>query len=240
MEKLYILEIMIVQNGGNADKFILPTNLLGQIRVVAQMQDGTVEYIGYSIAFLALVFYTLFFAVTYLKRVIYMAFLTVIAPLVAMTYSIDKIADGKAQAFNMWLKEYVFNLLIQPVHLLLYMLLINMAFELASENIIYTLVAIGFMVPAEKLIRSMFGLDKAKTPGLLGGATGAALTMSALHSLDRFAGKGPGPKNLSGGKAGKNDDNDPNGIYNISPHGRGLKQILSGENGRRKPIYKTK
>ena len=40
-----------------------------------------------------------------------MAFLTIIAPLVALTYPIDKINDGKAQAFNMWFKEYIFNLL---------------------------------------------------------------------------------------------------------------------------------
>ena len=78
-----------------------------------------------------------------------MAFLTVIAPLVAMTYSLDKISDGKAQAFNMWLKEYIGNLLIQPVHLLLYMILISMAFDLASQNIVYTLVAMGFLMPAE-------------------------------------------------------------------------------------------
>ena len=187
-------------DAGEATRFIWPVNLLGQIRMMAQMQDGSVEYIGYSIAFLVLVFYTLFFAVTYLKRVIYMAFLTVIAPLVAMTYSIDKMADGKAQAFNMWLKEYMFNLLIQPVHLLLYMILVNMAFELASQNIIYTLVALGFMMPAEKLVRSMFGLDKAKTPGFLAGATGAALTMSTLQGLNKFAGRGPGPKNNSSNK----------------------------------------
>lgn len=227
--------------GGEPVRFIWPTNLLGQIRMMAQMQDGSVEYLGYSIAFLALVFYTLFFAVTYLKRVIYMAFLTVIAPLVAMTYSIDKMADGRAQAFNMWFKEYMFNLLIQPVHLLLYMLLINMAFELAGQNIIYTLVAIGFMMPAEKLIRSMFGLDKAKTPGFLGGATGAALTMSALQSLDRFAGKGPGGKKLPGKGTNRNDDNDPDGIYSRgadSGHG-GLRQLLRGGNNEENPPVNT-
>ena len=180
--------------GGTPAMFIWPTNLMGQVRMLSQMQNGSVEYVGYVLAYLVLVLYTLFFAFTYLKRVVYMAFLTVIAPLVAMTYSIDKIADGKAQAFNMWLKEYIFNLLIQPVHLLLYMLLISMAYQLASQNIIYTLVAIGFMMPAEKLIRSMFGFDKAKTPGFLGGATGAALTMGALQKLDKFAGRGPGAK----------------------------------------------
>lgn len=216
---------------GEPTKFVMPTNLVGKMRLLSQMQYGSSEYIGYALAFLVLVFYTLFFAFTYLKRVVYMAFLTVIAPLVAMTYSIDKINDGKAQAFNMWLKEYIGNLLIQPVHLMLYMILISMSFDLASENIIYTLVAIGFMMPAEKLIRAMFGLDKAKTPGFLGGATGAALTMSAMQGLNKIAGRGPwGPKGQKPPKLAQKDNNDPNGIYDRSADsGHGISALFAGE-----------
>lgn len=224
-----------VDGTGEAESFVWPTNMVGRIRMMAQMQDGTSGYIGYCIAFLVLVFYTVFFAFTYIKRVIYMAFLTVIAPLVAMTYSIDKIADGKAQAFNMWLREYMFNLLIQPVHLLLYMLLIGMSFDLAANNIIYTLVAMGFMMPAEKLIRSMFGFDKAKTPGFLGGAAGAALTMSGLQKLNKFAGRGPGGKDAGREKAAKlkMNENDSKGIYDRSADsGKGFNELLSGNEER--------
>ena len=212
--------------------FIWPTNLVGRMRILCQLHNGSSEYVGYAIAYIVLVLYTIFFTFTYLKRVLYMAFLTVIAPLVAMTYSIDKISDGKAQAFNTWLKEYIFNLLIQPVHLLLYMLLISMAFDLAGENIIYTLVAIGFMMPAEKLIRSMFGFEKAKTPGFLGGATGAALTMSGIQSLARLAGKGPGAQggNKSAGKLDKSND-DPKGLYSRSADsGNGFDSLFANEN----------
>ena len=181
-------------NVKKAKGIVWVTNLTGRIRISSQNQDGTTEYLGYAVAYLVLVFYTVFFTFTYLKRVLYMAFLTIIAPLVAMTYSIDKIADGKAQAFNMWLKEYIFNLLIQPMHLLLYLVLISMAYELAATNIVYTLVAIGFMIPAEKFVRKMFGFEKAQTPGMLGGAAGAALTMGGMQKLAHMAGHGPGPK----------------------------------------------
>ena len=199
--------------------FAWPTNLVGRMRILCQYQNGSAEYVGYAIAYLVLVFYTIFFAFTYLKRVLYMAFLTIIAPLVAMTYSLDKISDGKAQAFNMWLKEYIFNLLIQPIHLLLYMVLISMAYDLAATNIIYTLVAIGFMMPAEKLIRKMFGVDgKASTPGFLGGAAGAAVAMSGMQKLAKIAGRVPGPKGgdkSSVGKLNKGED-DPKGLYDRS------------------------
>lgn len=57
--------------------------------------------------------------------------------------------DGKAQAFDMWFKEYLFNLLIQPMHLILYTVLIGAAMDFASQNIFYVVVALGFFMPAE-------------------------------------------------------------------------------------------
>lgn len=177
------------------------SNLMGMARYQAALQGDVpgVAYIGYAIAFVVLVFYTLFFLFTYLRRVIYLAFLTLIAPMVAFTYPLDKINDGKAQAFDMWLKEYIFNLLIQPFHLILYTVLVSSAFELASSNILYTLVAIGFLMPAEKLLRKFFGFEKAQTPGMLGGAVGASLVMNGMNRL--LHGKPPRPP-----KAGEESD----------------------------------
>ena len=68
-------------------------------------------------------------------------------------YAIDKIRDGKAQGFDIWFKEFIFNLIIQPFHLLMYFVLVGMAVDLANSNILYSIVAIGFMIPAEKLLR---------------------------------------------------------------------------------------
>lgn len=79
-----------------------------------------------------------------------LAFLTIIAPLMAMTYPLDKLQDGSAQGFNTWLKEYIFNLLIQPVHLILYTVLIGASMDLVADNIVFALVALGFILQAEK------------------------------------------------------------------------------------------
>ena len=95
------------------------TNLLGLARFKTQYHDLG-QKIAYLVMYLALVIYTLIFTWFYLKRLLMMAFLTLIAPVVALTYPIDKISDGKAQAFDSWLKEYVFNALIQPFHLIIY------------------------------------------------------------------------------------------------------------------------
>ena len=196
-----------VKNDDGEDLIYWHTNLMGIARLNAQMgRAESSNYAGYTIMFMVLVFFTLFFIFTYLKRVIYMAFLTLIAPLVAMTYPLDKMGDSKAQAFNMWFKEYIFNLLIQPMHLILYTILVTSAFELASKNMIYSLVALGFMIPAEKLLRKFFGFEKAHTPGLLAGPAGAAATMGMMNKLLSKGGS-KGGKSSTGG-AGKNSDND--------------------------------
>lgn len=179
------------------------TNLLGLARLNAEMgADSTNTYAGYAVMFVILVLFTVYFIFTYLKRVLYMAFLTIIAPLVALTYPIDKMNDGKAQAFDMWFKEYIFNLLIQPLHLLLYTILVSSAFELANTNMLYSLVAIAFMIPAEKLMRKFFGFEKAQTPGFLAGPAGAALTMSGLNKI---MGHKPPKFGKDGGPGGNNN-----------------------------------
>ena len=109
-----------------ANDYMTQARIKGQQRSVGsdgkEKKDDSqmaVTRAGYNVIYVVLVIYTIIFCFTYLKRVIYMAFLTIIAPLVAITYPIDKMNDGKAQAFDMWFKEYLFNLLIQPMHLIL-------------------------------------------------------------------------------------------------------------------------
>lgn len=163
----------------------LKTNLLGAARFKTQYNNFGSK-MAYFIMYLALVFYTLRFTWFYLKRVLMMAFLTMIAPLVALTYPIDKISDGTAQAFNSWLKEYVFNALIQPFHLIIYTVFVTSAMDLASTNIIYTIVALGFIMEAEKILRKFFGFEKAGA-GTLGALAGGAAAASALRGLGQKA-----------------------------------------------------
>lgn len=168
---------------------------------------------GYTIMYLALVILTGMFTIQYLKRVVYMAFLTMIAPLIALTYPMDKIKDGKAQAFSFWLREYIFNCLIQPVHLLLYLVLIDSAMGFAETNILYAIVALAFMVPAEKIIKEMFGLKSSSPSSTLGAAAGGAFMMSMLNKIknkpskDDEAGGGKAPSGVRTASRGAIDNN---------------------------------
>ena len=178
------------------------TNIIGLVRFNAQSKS-MYNTAAYTILYLVLVIYTFIFTFMYFKRFLYMAFFTMIAPLVALTYPIDKAGDGKAQAFNLWFKEYSMNLILQPVHLILYVALVSSAMELVQQNMIYAIVAIGFLIPAEKFIKKMFGMDKAETPSGFGSFAAGAATMSGIKSVASM---------LSGGKDKKGSNGKGEGI----------------------------
>jgi len=158
---------------------------VGYIRLKAGVEDNGTA-LTYGIMYLVLVIYTCMFTFMYLKRVLYMAFLTMIAPLIALTYPLDKIKDGKAQAFSLWIREYIFNALIQPVHLILYTMIMSTVLNLAVEHPVYALVALGFFTPAERFIRKMFGFDSAGTVSALGQVAGGAAVMGAVNKLSKL------------------------------------------------------
>lgn len=198
--------------------FMWPTNLMGKARIELQLEptedltedDIETRQFGYTVIYLALVMYTILFLFRYLKRVMMLAFLTIIAPLMAMTYPLDKLQDGSAQGFNTWLKEYIFNLLIQPVHLILYTVLIGASMDLIADNIVFALAALGFILQAEKILRKFFGFEKASTVAG-GSALGGALAMQGINQMSKLLGKGG-----KGGKGGKSGggENGNNGETN--------------------------
>lgn len=159
--------------------------------------DGLVEKLGYTVIYVALTAYTVYFTVIYLKRVLMLAFYTLMAPAVALTYPLDKMKDGKAQAFNFWLKDYIFYALLQPLHMILYTVFVSSALELAANNMIYAIVAIAFIIPAEKIIKQMFGI-KGNTEDRVGGFMGGAVAGSIFSNLKKM----PKPPQGSPGKEG--------------------------------------
>lgn len=171
------------------------TNLIGLARFQMQQQPLSKQVVN-LIIYIALVTLTLKFTITYLRRMLNMAFLTLIAPIVALTYPIDKM-NGQAQGFNLWLKDYIYNSLLQPMHYFLYLILINSCLTLAASNPIYAIVALLFMSEAEKLLKQIFGFQRARM-GTVGGIAGAMKTAAVTSMLMNMfknpiiGGKGPG------------------------------------------------
>lgn len=194
------------------------SNFTGVARMKADYQGGTLK-IGYSILYIALTVYTVYFAFVYLKRLLMLAFFTMIAPLVALTYPLDKIKDGKAQAFNYWFKEYMFYALLQPMHMLLYTVFVSSALSVAANNLLYAIVALAFIVPAEKIVKQMFGI-KGNTESTLGGFAGGALASQAFNMLR----KGPSaPKKDGDGPKGEK------GVRFTNPNKANAMDTLAGD-----------
>ena len=223
------VNIRLIDENGNAFSdggvpIEFSSNFTGVARIKADYASSSLR-MGYSILYIALTVYTVYFAFVYLKRLLMLAFFTMIAPLVALTYPLDKIRDGKAQAFNYWFKEYMFYALLQPMHMLLYTVFVSSALSVAANNLLYAIVALAFIVPAEKIVKQMFGI-KGNTESTLGGFAGGALASQAFNMLR----KGPPQPKKGGGDGPKGEK----GIRFSNPNKPNAMDTLAGaamENG---------
>lgn len=164
------------------------SNFVNVARMKTQYDNLPAKF-GYMALYFAFTGYTVYFTIIYLKRLLMLAFHTMIAPAVALTYPLDKIRDGKAQAFNFWLKDYIFYALLPVLHMLLYTVFVSSALDLASQNMIYAIFAMAFIVPAEKIVKKMFHIQ-GNTEDRIGGFAGGALA-SSLFNLMRKPPKPP-------------------------------------------------
>ena len=142
---------------------------------IAKAETQGWNYLLQTILYAMLVWYQFKFFFMYLKRVISNAFLILISPLVTVTYAIDKSNDCKAQAFNSWLEEFITNTFIQPMHLILFLVLLYSAGAIAE---LYPIIAILFMFgigQGEKILRGLFKLKGTSVGSVTDGTTFSSL-----------------------------------------------------------------
>lgn len=168
----------LVSVDGGTQEF--KTNLMGLMRFNCEYKDPLTQ-LPYICVYALLVVFTVIYTWTYLKRTLMIAFLTLIAPIITVTYPLDKLGDGKSQGFDMWFKEYLFNAIIQPFHLLLYIVFAGGSVDLIKNNPIIAIGLLAFMLTAEKILKKMFNFDKAS----LGAAEGNGMSplLGGLHAL---------------------------------------------------------
>lgn len=114
------------------------------------------DAVSASIAFWVIVFFQVKFFMLYAKRMLSVAFLIIISPLITVTYPIDKAGDGKAQAFVAWFKEFEVNMFIQPLHALLYVVFIVSASEIAFRAPLLAALFFMGLSRGEKVMKGIF------------------------------------------------------------------------------------
>lgn len=139
---------------------------------IASMTKFGWDAVPHALVYWVLVYYQLKFFWLYMKRMLSVAFLIIISPLITVTYSIDKAGDGRAQAFNAWVKEFEVNMFVQPLHALLYVMFIVSAAAIAGKAPL--LYALFFMALSrgEKIIKSIFSARGMKSIGSMGKGKG--------------------------------------------------------------------
>ena len=180
------------------------------IEDLKKMAMGAVgwETIAATIVYVAISVQTLAFLFQYIKRMINIGFLIIISPLISITYSIDRMGDGKSQALNTWLKEFVFGVIIQPFHCVLYLAFVDMAFQLLKgggssvekiANGALAVMCITFVDDGEKIVKKIFGLDasSAVSPVAAGAMLGATAAFASQKAPQMLAGAKKGLTNFT-------------------------------------------
>ncbi len=147
-----------------------------------------------AILYLTLKIMTLVFLILYIKRMVTIGFLIVIAPLVTITYSADKISDGKAQGMNTWFREFSFNVLIQPFQCIIFAALVSIASTLANTATVTSgfmaLFLLIFIFEAEKLVKHIFNIQSSSLgDAIASAALAASVAQKGMAFADQVKGK---------------------------------------------------
>lgn len=124
----------------------------------------------------ALVYYAWRFAFMYFKRMINIVMLTLMAPPVSASYAFNKVLTGKSKIFSTWLSEYIMNVIIQVVHVVIYVSFVSVALQLSLVSLPGTILAfvfLSFMLKADKILRQIFKIagGKGSLAGDMAGST---------------------------------------------------------------------
>ena len=147
-----------------------------------------------AILYVTLKIMTLVFLILYIKRMVTIGFLIVIAPLVTITYSADKISDGKAQGMNTWFREFSFNVLIQPFQCIIFAALVSIASTLANTATVTSgfmaLFLLIFIFEAEKLVKHIFNIQSSSLgDAIASAALAASVAQKGMAFADQVKGK---------------------------------------------------
>ncbi len=122
-----------------------------------------------TVMYLVLVYYMLKFLYIYIKRYLVLNILTLMAPVMVLKYTFESAGTGKrSKAISNWLSDYIFNVLIQLIHALLYCSLMIIALNMSSESVagfVIALVIMHFISEASKIMMNIFNFGKGKSAG---------------------------------------------------------------------------
>lgn len=180
---------------------------------------------GALLVYFALVGMSAAFLFIYIKRMLIIGFLIIISPLITVTYSIDKVKDGKAQALNTWLKEFMAAVLIQPFDCIIYLVFISTVIDTLQTSaslakLVLALMCMKFIWEAEKIVRKIFNIQGESVENALA----AAMAVKSIGDVAKTVG-GKTISAVSNSKFGKNIGNKINNNAAVRPIAGAAKKV---------------
>ena len=164
------------------DIITLQNDVLGLMRTYA----GKYNRLVFGVLFLMLLFQLIGLLVLYIKRMLMIAILIAIFPLIMLFYCIDKMADNTAQTLSLWFKEFLANIFIQSIHAVIYRVLVEMGLEVFQRdngNWLLLVTAMMLILPAESIMKSVFGLNGMSLGQIGGMLEKATIGLGAIWGL---------------------------------------------------------
>lgn len=143
----------MINNNQNSFETTIIETIYGDLE-----SSGGFVFVSKVITFAILMWAEFKFFMMYIKRLLAVSFLTIISPLITITYSIDKAGDGRAQAFEGWLREYLMNILIQPLQAILYLIFVFSANSIAANTPLVGIIFLLSLTRAEKIVKTIFNM----------------------------------------------------------------------------------
>ncbi len=166
-----MINTMQNMNGSNIG---IEEELIDNVAENVNRAEGAINTLIYLILYCMLVYYEMKFFIMYFYRVLRVGFYIVIAPLVCLTYPIDRLGDGRAQAFKNWFTEITMEIFLQSIHLGIYIVFIFSAGEIIRQAPFLGIIFLAALGNGEKIVRNIFkikpkfakGISETKLPKL--------------------------------------------------------------------------
>lgn len=170
---LFLLQyiIVIVLKLNNFLVSLVPSSLLEknfELNVIgntySEWETGEEQSIWSSIIYIitywVLIGFEVYFLIKYFKRFLTIALLIIVAPLITVTYAIDKANDGNAKAYTTWMSLFLGNVFMQSAQAFLYAIFIFSASAIAEKAPILAIVFFVGLTKGEDVVFKLFNLNK--------------------------------------------------------------------------------
>lgn len=159
---------LIIPNYENGSEI----SLYESVRSKAYEIKASTGFAG-MIMYIILVYYAIRFLLVYFKRYLTVTILALMSPFIGVAYALEKVnkkGRGRGDIWGNWFKDFLYSVILQSMHALIYTIFITVVLELTENSIIGIFIAfifLHYMVRMDPILRKIFGLAGGKNTAKL-------------------------------------------------------------------------